>query len=188
MVRNGRAVAPLAERRTAAEAMAFIAAHFPEGFLAEAKAYQRLSYTQILELHGEHDGVPTSARERNLLCLVATLPQVQPLGRSLAILDLSQAIDRIALRCDGSTPTFATGTIAWSMPDGRMLSVVQMAALMGFNVQQMSGLPESAAAFRKLVGNAIHVASLGTLLSATLAAVAQHATRQAPTSAASPSG
>ena len=69
------------------------------------------TYVQMLELMNL--SVPTSARERNLLNIVARLPAAQPLRTTRLIFDLSQAIDRCRPRSDGVVPTMATNSVMW---------------------------------------------------------------------------
>ena len=57
------------------------------------------TYIQALELSGQN--VPTSARERNLLNILARLPAAQPLSSTVMIVDISQAADRCRPKYDG---------------------------------------------------------------------------------------
>ena len=129
-----------------------------------------LTYIQALELI-DHQNVPQSARERNLLNVFARLPVVQPLRSTVMIMDISQAIDRCNAKADGSVPTMATNAKMWSMRAGRALEVSEMAKLMGhdFNGADLRGTTESQ--MRHMLGMSMHVATAGFALIGLLAAI-----------------
>ena len=144
------------------------AAHFIEKQLPDMKVANnegKLAYVEILEMNGL--AAPTSARERNLLNLVARHPKTGQLSFTLAVLDLSQGIDRLALMTNGIVPTLATNSRPWSMRHGRTLTVGELMALSGLPpTADMEGQSEASARF--MVGNAMHVADIGLAASATL--------------------
>ena len=125
----------------------------------------KLTYVEILEMNGL--AAPMSARERNLLNLVAHHPKTGQLNYSLAILDLSQGIDRLTLMTNGIVPTLVTNSRPWSMRHGRTLTVGELMALSGLPpTADMEGQSEASA--RSMVGNAMHVAGVGLATSAAL--------------------
>ena len=134
-----------------------------------------LTYMQALELDKETPqpirNVPQSARERNLLNVFARLPAAQPLRSTLMILDISQAIDRCHAKTDGTVPTAGINAKLWSFRAGRALDVIEVAKLMGHELDKMDlkGITESQ--MRRMLGNSMHVATAGFALIGLLAAV-----------------
>lgn len=81
-------------------------------------ATYRLTYMQVVELYG---GIgPHSPRERNLLNLLAMLPELQPLGYTCGVCDKSKNINMTGLRCDGTVGTMLTTASMWSFDDGSL--------------------------------------------------------------------
>jgi len=113
------------------KAVRFMKTHCPQ-LLADVDR-RDLTYVDVLELQGL--ATPSSARERHMLNVFSHLPRVLPMRDSLAIFDLSQAIDWVSIRTDGVAPTVATQSILWSMRDGKSLSVTQVAELMGHRLR-----------------------------------------------------
>jgi len=125
----------------------------------------RLTYIEVLEMMGLD--APQTARERNTLNLVALLPKAQPLDTSLAVLDLSQALDRCPMQTSGLVPTLATNSKPWSVRHGRLLKVWELMALCGLPKDaDMSG--QSAHQARHMLGNCMHVADIGAAAAAAL--------------------
>ncbi len=122
----------------------------------------QLTYIQVLEQQGQP--TPQSQRVRNLLNVFALLPDCNPLSRTLAIADVSQGIDRTAFRLDGNIPTVAKNSELFSLGMGRFLTTCEVAALMGFKLDLMNLKGVNEAAFRRILGNTIHVSSAGAML------------------------
>ena len=114
--------------------------------------------------------VPQSARERNLLNIVARLPAAQPLRTTRLIFDLSQAIDRCRPRSDGVVPTMATNSEMWCMRAGRALTVSEMAKLMGENLDDVDLRLTTEPQMRHMLGMSMHVATAGFALTGLMAA------------------
>jgi hypothetical protein len=81
---------------------------------------------------------------------------------SLGICDLSQSIDRAALKTDGLIPTQCTTSRTWAFQLGGLLSVPQL--------RYLAGLPQSAdfgnqseASARRLLGNKMHCSDVGVV-------------------------
>ena len=135
-----------------------------------------LTYIQALEMHnmeGYEDELklPNSARERNLLNVFARLPAALPLRSTAMVVDISQAIDRCYPKTDGTVPTAGINAKLWSFRAGRALDVIEVAKLMGHELDKMdlTGLTESQ--MRKMLGQSMHVATAGFALIGLLAAV-----------------
>ena len=128
-----------------------------------------LTYIQALELIGVP--VPSSARERNMLNVFARLPVAQPLRSTVMIVDISQAIDRCYPKTDGTVPTACINAKLWSIRAGRTLDVIEVAKLMGHELDKvdLKGITESQ--MRRMLGNSMHVATAGFALIGLLAAV-----------------
>lgn len=151
---------PCSWRRKAAE---YIKKHMPNVTLANEEG--KLTYVEVMEMMGLEG--PTSARERNLLNLVALHPKAVPLDTSLAILDLSQGIDRLTIMANGIIPTLATNSRPWSMRHARVLTVGELMAACGLPpAADMREQTESSARF--MLGNCMHVADIGIAVSAAL--------------------
>ena len=127
----------------------------------------RLSYVQTADVQGIT--TPQSARVRHLLNVCALCPQVAPLQDTLALVDITQSLARKPWRTDGGSPVIATSTVLWSMQDAKALYLGQMAELMGHRLINESFMGIRCTAQRKLLGNSIHIASMGSVLTAVLA-------------------
>ena len=127
----------------------------------------RLSYVQTADVQGIT--TPQSPRVRHLLNVCALCPQVAPLQDTLTLVDITQSLDRKPWRTDGGSPVIATSTVLWSMQDAKALSLGQMAELMGHRLINESFMGIRCTAQRKLLGNSIHIASMGSVLTAVLA-------------------
>ena len=129
-----------------------------------------LTYIQALELIDKKN-VPTSVRERNLLNVFARLPVAQPLRSTMMILDISQAIDRCHAKTDGTVPAACINAKLWSIRAGRALDVVEVAKLMGHDLDgtDLKGTTESQ--MRRMLGNSMHVATAGFALIGLLGAI-----------------
>ena len=131
-----------------------------------------LTYIQALEqLECPELIVPQSARERNLLNVIARLPVAQPLRSTPMIMDISQSIDRCSFKVDGSVPTMATNAKMWSLRAGRTLSVNEMGKLMGQELCDADLRNTSETQMRHMLGMSIHVATAGFALIGLLASI-----------------
>ena len=127
----------------------------------------RLSYVQTADVQGIN--TPQSARVRHLLNVCALCPGIAPLQDTQTLVDISQSLCRKPWRTDGGAPPIATNTELWSMQHAKSLSMGQLAELMGHKLiyEKFDGILRSAQ--RKLLGNSIHVACMGSMLLAVLA-------------------
>ena len=75
-----------------------------------------MTYVQVLEAYGGQG--PRSARERNLLNIMALLPSLQPIGSTNGIFCKNKVIGRGGLRTDGTVGTMLTTSCMWSLDDG----------------------------------------------------------------------
>ena len=130
-----------------------------------------LTYMQALELIDPQKNVPTSVRERNLLNVFARLPAVQPLRSTVMIMDISQAIDRCKPKADGSVPTMATNAKMWSIRAGKALDCIEMAKLMGHDLDGVDLRGTTECQMRNMLGMSMHVATAGFALIGLLAAI-----------------
>ena len=134
---------------------------------------ETLTYIQALEMHNPEDvkKLPQSARERNMLNVFARLPVAQPLRSTAMIVDISQAIDRCYPKTDGTVPTACINAKLWSIRAGRALDVVEVAKLMGHDLDgiDLKGTTESQ--MRRMLGNSMHVATAGFALIGLLGAI-----------------
>ena len=123
----------------------------------------KLMYMDVIDAYGCAAGcaAPDSARQRNLLNIMALLECNQPLATTPAIVDKGQQIGRTSLRVDGTVPTLATNAEMWSFPDGRLLSIAELAKMMGHDISQYDLSGTTQTAFRAMLGNSIHVGTLG---------------------------
>ena len=121
----------------------------------------KLLYSDVLDKHGL---APRSPRQRNLLDILAVLPWTQPLSSSLAVADKGQKITRASLRVDGAIPTLACNAEIWSFAHGRQLRVMELAKLMGHDTSKYDFSKTSMTAFRAMLGNSVHVATLGQVI------------------------
>ena len=128
-----------------------------------------LTYIQALELI-EHQSVPQSARERNMLNVFARLPAAQPLRSTVLIMDFSQAIDRCNAKTDGSVPTIATNAKMWSMRAAKTLDVIEMGKLTGHDLDRADLRCTTECQMRHMLGMSMHVATAGFALIGLLAA------------------
>ena len=151
-------------------AITFIESEFSANVM-DSVALEKLNYCQVLELNGMQ--CCTSARERNLLNVIAALPIVQPLWGTHACIDTSQGIERLPFRFNGTIPCPARNSRMFSFRDGKQLTTMQIAKLMGMEVSEMtealSGISDTG--FREMLGNGLHVASAGVGLTALLASL-----------------
>ena len=138
--------------------------------LQRAAADGRVTYMQALEVIGGGEG-PKSPRERNMLNLFALLPSADPLRATMMIMDISQAIDRARAKFDGTVPTMGTNARMWSMQAGRLLTVSEMAKLMGHELSGCDLRWTTERQMRNMLGMSIHVATSGFALIGLLAAV-----------------
>ncbi len=128
---------------------------------------QKLAYVQAMALNGLRS--PETSRTRNFLNVIASLPQVQPLLQTLAVVDLSQTVTMAALRTDGALPTLTTGSSVFSLALGRYITTAELAFLMGHELDAYSFQGCSESWFRKRLGLCMHVASLGSMISVLIA-------------------
>ena len=138
--------------------------------LQEAAADGCVTYIQALELMGGLLG-PKSPRQRNMLNVFARLPAADPLRSTVMIMDISQAIDRARLKCDGTVPTMGVNANMWSMRAGRLLDVSEMAKMMGLDLSEVDLRSTTEYHMRLMLGTSIHVATAGFAMIGLLAAV-----------------
>ena len=102
------------------KAMTYIEAHFSSTaeFLTDVGT-RKLTYCNVLDLYSPF--AIKSPRVRNMMNILAHLPRCQPLHATTALLDASQAIDRVYISVDGTTPTAATNTQFVAMCDGKVI-------------------------------------------------------------------
>ena len=126
-----------------------------------------LSYVQTADVQGI--STPQTARARHLLNVCACCPNVAPVHDSFVLVDISQSLCWKPWSGSGAIPTIATNTVLRSMNHARVLSLGQLAELMGHKLinESFEDIPYTAQ--RKLLGNSIHVASVGALLMAGIA-------------------
>ena len=149
--------------------MTFLRDKLPNVFKDLAGELHRITYLQVLELHGKR--TPDSPRVRNLLNVIALHPKVQKLEDTLAIVDTGPTVNMMVLRVDGIVPTLATSSNLFVMQIGEYLTAAQKGWLMGFD---MTNLDLSHPGFTEgwwhtRMGLAVHVASIGSVILAALA-------------------
>ena len=115
----------------------------------------KLTYMHLVDKLIGHDTIK-APRQRNMLNMLAFLPRVQPNGRSYAIIDIGQSIDRATLKTDGICPTMARNSTMWSLRDGRFLKNSEIAKLMGHTHADASVSPSK---LKQMLGNSVHVAT-----------------------------
>ena len=135
-----------------------------------------LTYIQALEMHKRKcledvKKLPQSARERNMLNVFARLPVAQPLRSTAMIVDISQAIDRCYPKTDGTVPTACINAKLWSIRAGRALDVVEVAKLMGHDLDEIDLKGTTESQMRRMLGNSMHVATAGFALIGLLGAI-----------------
>ena len=135
-----------------------------------------LTYIQALEMHnmeGYEDELklPNSARERNLLNVLARLPAALPLRSTMMVVDISQAIDRCYPKTDGTLPNACNNSKIWSIRAGRALDAVEMAKLMGHELDEIDLKGITECQMRKMLAHSTHLATAGFVLIGLLAAV-----------------
>ena len=121
-----------------------------------------VTYIQMLELMNL--SVPQSARERNMLNIIARLPAAQPLRATRLIVDLSRPIEDCVPKFDGVVPTFSTHAVMWCMRAGRPLTVSEMAKLMGEDLDDVDLRVTTKNQMRQMIGLSMHVATAGFAL------------------------
>ena len=129
-----------------------------------------LTYMQALELIDQKN-VPMSVRERNLLNVFARLPVAQPLRSTLMIIDIKQAVDRCRPKTDGRVPAIATNAKMWSLRAGKALTCIEIAKLMGHDLDGVDLRGTTECQMRNMLGMGMHVATAGTALIGLLAAI-----------------
>ena len=128
-----------------------------------------VTYIQALELN--KGKTPHSARERQLVNMLARLPAAQPLRSTVMIMDISQAVDRCKPKYDGTVPTMATNARMWMMRAGRELNLGEMAKLMGHDLCETDLRFTSKEQMRQMLGMSMHVATAGFAMTGLIAAV-----------------
>ena len=152
-----------------AKALRFLKAHFPENMFDEHN-FRKLTYCNILELHGKK--LMPSPRQRNMVNVLANLPRLHPIKDTIAVIDVSQAIDRITVTTNGLVPTHATNAEFFCLCDGRFLNTMQIAYLMGHDVRSLNMTGVCATHFKHMLGMGFHVSSIGFCLVALIASTA----------------
>lgn len=136
-----------------------------EGTLKEKIAPDGLTYCQLADM--AHVPLPVAARTRNMLNIMALLPECENLGQSYAVLDITQSIDRTSLRTDGQMFTIGTGSVPFIMKLARELEVKRLVTLCGLpDTVDFGNQTESAV--RKMLGNCMHTADIGALAAAAI--------------------
>ncbi len=130
---------------------------------------QKLGYVRAMALNGLPWPESLTSRTRNFLNVIASLPHVQPLQQTLAVVDLSQTVTMAALRTDGALPTLTTGSSIFSLALGHYLTTAEMAFLMGHELEAYSFQGCTESWFRKRLGLCMHVASLGSMIAVLIA-------------------
>ena len=129
----------------------------------------KLTYLQVLELQGGRG--PTSPRERTIVNILATQIRAQPLNDTLMIADLSQNPPYGTVLCNGYVPTLTSTSDLWSFQAGSRLSACALGRLMGLSMDRVLVTPEMREDwFRRRLGQAVHVPTVGVVLLASLAA------------------
>ena len=129
-----------------------------------------VTYMQALELIGNRQG-PQGPRERHMLNVFAVHPCVDPLRATMSIMDISQPITRCRQRLDGTVPRMGMLSKMWSMQAGRLLTVSELAKLMGVDLGACNLVSITEERMRKMLGQSDHVATSGHLMIGLLAAV-----------------
>ena len=107
---------------------------------------------------------PASPRERNMLNLAARKPNLQPLNKSLAVMDISCSIDHVSPNASGAVPTIGTNALPWVFALGKCLNIYQIGMLFGHNMAEIKLDSCNDAVWRIALGNSLHVATTGSLL------------------------
>ena len=131
---------------------------------------QELTYVSTVEV-ALGMPVPASPRERNLLNIVARLPNYQPIASSSLVCDYSQSIAMAQIRNDGALPTVATSSMFWSFADGVQLKNHHVAHLQGHRHDDADYKALSDNAFKQAIGLGLHVGCIGTAMMSTIAAI-----------------
>ena len=150
------------------KALEFIHIHFGQNGLTD-DTKGKLTYCNVVDIYKGLD--VQSPRVRNLLNIVAHLPRCHPLAETIAVLDVSQSIDRINLTIDGTTPTAATNSQLLCLCDAEVLTEFQMGELMGHNMRALQFKGMSAHQARRLLGMSVHVSVMGVGLLALIGAM-----------------
>ena len=133
----------------------------------EPEASSRLSYVQVMALNGLE--TPETPRVRNVLNVIAKLPENTPLCTTMCIVDTSQTVTMASVRRDGLVPTLTTRSKLFSFRSGRFLSTTQLSVLMGFDVQAYDFAGTSESWWRDRMGLCMRVSCLGSMLAAAIA-------------------
>ena len=154
------------------KAFNFLKEHFGENVF-DVHNLRKLTYCNILELHGKK--LMPSPRQRNMLNIVANLPRLHPIKDTIAVIDVSQAIDRIRISTNGLVPTHATNSEFFCLCDGRILNTMQIAYLMGHDVRSLNLTGVSKGHLKHMLGMGFHVSSIGVCLVGLIASTASGA-------------
>ena len=123
----------------------------------------KLVYTQVMAIYKGAASGPTSQPERNMLNILASLPDVGPGINPAAVLDKSQSITHCAMRVDGQVGAMATDAHMWCLADGELLTLAEMAKLMGHDITTMNLEGISDTKFRHMLGMSLHKGVAGFL-------------------------
>ena len=141
-----------------------------------AAAYKdKVMYMQIVDADprpGKADIL--TARVRNMLNILALMPNLQPLSTTYAICDISQSIDYASVRVDGVCPTAPRSAAMWSFRDACLLNGPQLAKLMGHRCADFPGCSDTNV--RQILGNSVHVATAGMGLMALICSLSDDTT------------
>ena len=120
-----------------------------------------VTYVELIELAGMT--APSSARERNVLNIMAFWDQDAQPARSNLVFDLSQTVGRLQERVDGQLFTVAKNSKPWLMRLGQTMDLKDQMALFGIPENVDFGM-QSQDAVQALLGNSMHCADIGTCL------------------------
>ncbi len=124
--------------------------------------HDKLTYCEILELNGKN--TPSYARDRNLLNLMAYFegPNVS-LAASYLVFDISQSMNRLGERSDGTIGTIATSSKVYVMRTGSYLTERDLVQLCGLPVFT-SFHQQTPSAVMNMLGNSMHISDVGVAL------------------------
>ncbi len=145
----------------------FAAERCPSGMGRTQAEASKLTYVQVMAMHGLE--APSSPRQRNLLNVLALLPQAQPLNETLLVADLGQSVDAPAQIFDGSVPAFLSNSALFCFRAGAFLTTAQKGALMGYRLDHLRLEHCSEAWLSGKLGSSVHVANMGAMLMALVA-------------------
>ena len=154
---------------------AYIAQKMPQLLQNQHAEGQRLTYMQALEQ--QNIATPQPPRVRNMLNVFAVLPAPAPLTQTDLLVDTAPTLALSTSRVDGDSQTITQGSKLWCMRAGRYLDADQKSALMGMKLEELNLHKFTEAWWHSKLGQAMHVAEVGTMLLILLAAPLGHQLR-----------